>query len=61
MTKTITIAAIVLASTTTLASASTCKNTIETIDGVVTYTGSVCTGQAPASDVVTTDGVNDSI
>ena len=54
--KTTTIAAFVLATTTTFATGAmangTCKNTIETIDGVVTYTASVCTGQAPASDVV---------
>ena len=54
--KTTTIAAFVLATTTTFATGAmangTCNNTIETIDGVVTYTASVCTGQAPASEVV---------
>jgi len=43
------VAAIFAAST---ASAFTCENTVETIDGKVTYTFSQCTGQAPASQTV---------
>lgn len=43
------VAAIVAASS---ASAFTCENTVETIDGKVTYTFSQCTGQAPASQFV---------
>jgi mannitol-specific phosphotransferase system IIBC component len=47
--KTTIVTAIILAAATTSASAYTCKNTIETINGEIVYTASQCGNQAPAS------------
>lgn len=43
------ITAIVLAATATSASAFTCKNTVEMINGEWSYTSSQCGNQTPAS------------
>jgi hypothetical protein len=63
MIKTIAATALAItALTATTASAFTCKNTIERIDGKVVYTFSQCTGQEPASQFVLdmmTDSAND--
>lgn len=48
-TMTTTLTAIVLAATSTSAFAFTCENTVENVEGVLTYTSSVCTGQSPAT------------
>lgn len=55
MIKTMTLSAVALAASigfASTASAFTCNNTVEIVDGEFVYTSSVCTGQAPASQAI---------
>jgi len=50
--KNIVIASIIAIASTTAASAYTCQNNVEIVDGEYVYTSSICTNQPPASQIV---------